>query len=248
MRRREPGPRQSEIAFVSGSRVSIRSPALSDRAGAVITPSSRQLTALREIGRAAPGSATASCRTNSTCSTDSSPNARAARQQISINPWPAGFELETARAELAAVTHEIVRRRSPQCAVDGTRRVYFCRALIAAGIMGDSGYSDIGMLGANLGAQLTNQKFVATTRQDRPTCTACATCNRAGYDPAAAISFAGDLPAPGRTNVELARGLFASPPPSAGTGPDNRRMLADLGQRHRPGSATRQAGARLKQN
>jgi predicted Zn-dependent protease len=91
---------------------------------------------------------------------DSSPNAWALPGgKISINR---GLLVELrSEAELAAVlAHEIVHAAARHSAQSMERGVFLQGALIAAGVaLGDTGYRDLGMLGANLGAQLTNQKF-----------------------------------------------------------------------------------------
>ncbi len=91
---------------------------------------------------------------------DSSPNAWALPGgKISINR---GLLVELrSEAELAAVlAHEIVHAAARHSAQSMERGMFLQGALVAAGVaLGDSGYSDIGLLGANVGAQLTNQKF-----------------------------------------------------------------------------------------
>ena len=180
---------------------------------------------------------------------DSSPNAWALPGgKISINR---GLLVELRNeAELAAVlAHEIVHAAARHSAQSMERGIFLQGALIAAGVaLGDSGYRDVGMMGANLGAQLTNQKF---GRDDETEADAYGMryMVRAGYDPAAAVGLQ-------ETFVRLAEGkesnwlegLFASHPPSRERVAANRALLAQLGN---PGgdlgeARYQQAIARLK--
>ncbi|MCB1923235.1 MAG: M48 family metalloprotease [Gammaproteobacteria bacterium] len=182
---------------------------------------------------------------------DATPNAWALPGgKISINRGLLA-ELDS-EAELAAVlAHEIVHAAARHSAQSMERGVFLQGALIAAGIaLGDSGYSDIGMLGANLGAQLTNQKF-GRDDETEADLYGMRYMVRAGYDPAAAVSLqetfvrlAGDE-APGWLD-----GLFASHPPSPERVQDNRRLLTELGN---PGGEIgharyQRAIARIKRN
>ncbi len=161
---------------------------------------------------------------------DSSPNAWALPGgKIALNR---GLLVELqSEAELAAVlAHEIVHAAARHSAQSMERGVFLQGALVAAGVaLGDSRYKDIGMLGANVGAQLTNQKF---GRDDEAEADLYGMkyMVRAGYDPAAAVGLQ-------ETFVRLAEdkqpnwlaGLFASHPPSQARVAANRRQLAEMG-------------------
>lgn len=161
---------------------------------------------------------------------DSSPNAWALPGgKIAINR---GLLLELgSEAELAAVLgHEIVHAAARHTAQSMERSVFLQGALMAAGVaLGGTGYRDVGMLGANVGAQLTQQTFSrdAETEADLY---GMRYMQRAGYDPAAAIDLQ-------QTFVRLAEGkqanwlagLFASHPPSQGRVDANRAEYARMG-------------------
>jgi predicted Zn-dependent protease len=161
---------------------------------------------------------------------DSSPNAWALPGgKIAMNR---GLLVELqSEAELAAVlAHEIVHAAARHSAQSMERNVFLQGALIAAGAaLGDSGYSDIGMLGANLGAQLTDQKF-GRDDETEADLYGMRYMVRAGYDPAAAVQLQ-------ETFVRLAEGkepgwlegLFASHPPSRERVAANRAFAAELG-------------------
>jgi predicted Zn-dependent protease len=182
---------------------------------------------------------------------DSSPNAWALPGgKIAINR---GLLVELQNeAELAAVlAHEIVHAAARHSAQSMERGIFLQGALIAAGVaLGDSGYREVGMAGANLGAQLTNQKF---SRDDESEADLYGMryMVRAGYDPAAAVQLQ-------ETFVRLAQGgdpgwldgLFASHPPSRERVAANRALVAQLGN---PGgelgeAAYRKAIARLERS
>ncbi len=182
---------------------------------------------------------------------DSTPNAWALPGgKISINR---GLLVELdSEAELAAVlAHEIIHAAARHSAQALERGVFLQGALVATGIaLGDSGYRDIGMLGANLGAQLTQQAYSrdAETEADYY---GMLYMRRAGYDPAAAVDLQ-------QTFVRLAEGkqanwlagLFASHPPSQARVDANRALLAKMGN---PGGMVGKARyqreiARLKRN
>jgi len=161
---------------------------------------------------------------------DSSPNAWALPGgKISINRGLL-VELDN-EAELAAVlAHEIVHAAARHSAQSMERGVFLQGALLAAGVaLGDSGYRDLGMTGANLGAQLTNQKF-GRDDESESDLYGMRYMVRAGYDPAAAVELQ-------ETFVRLAegrdagwlQGLFASHPPSRERVAANRAQLAALG-------------------
>ena len=161
---------------------------------------------------------------------DSSPNAWALPGgKISINR---GLLVElNNEAELAAVlAHEVVHAAARHSAQAMERDVFMQGALIATGVaLGDSKYSDIGMLGASLGAQLTNQKY---GRDDESEADHYGILYmvRAGYDPAAAVGLQETFVrlAEGRESNWLA-GLFASHPPSRGRVAANRAQVEKLG-------------------
>ncbi len=161
---------------------------------------------------------------------DSSPNAWALPGgKIAINR---GLLVELrSEAELAAVlAHEIVHAAARHSAQSMERGVFLQGALVAAGVaLGDSQYRDVGMLGANLGAQLTNQKY---GRDDETEADAYGIryMVRAGYDPAAAVRLQETFVrlAEGRESNWL-EGLFASHPPSRARVAANRALVAELG-------------------
>lgn len=161
---------------------------------------------------------------------ESSPNAWALPGgKISINRGLL-VELES-EAELAAVLgHEIVHAAARHSAQSMERGVFLQGALLAAGVaLGDTQYADMGMLGANVGAQLTNQKF-GRDDETEADLYGMRYLARAGYDPAAAVRLQ-------ETFVRLAEdkepdwlsGLFASHPPSRARVVANREFLAQMG-------------------
>ena len=155
-------------------------------------------------------------------------------------------------AELAAVlAHEIVHAAARHSAQSMERSVFLQGALVAAGVaLGGTNYRDLGMMGAELGAQLTNQKFGRDdeSEADRYGMRYMA---RAGYDPAAAVGLQ-------ETFVRLSEGrepnwlsgLFASHPPSRARVEANRVELTRLGNPGGEIGAERyqRAIARLKRN
>ncbi|MCB1724241.1 MAG: M48 family metalloprotease [Gammaproteobacteria bacterium] len=161
---------------------------------------------------------------------DSTPNAWALPGgKISVNR---GLLVELrSEAELAAVlAHEIVHAAARHSAQSMERGVFLQGALVAAGVaLGGSDYRDIGMLGANIGAQLTNQKF-GRDDETEADLYGMRYMVRAGYDPAAAVGLQEtfvrllDDKQPGWLD-----GLFASHPPSPERVQANRRMVAELG-------------------
>jgi predicted Zn-dependent protease len=161
---------------------------------------------------------------------DSTPNAWALPGgKISINRGLL-VELES-EAELAAVlAHEVVHAAARHSAQSMERGVFLQGALVAAGVaLGDSEYRDIGMLGASIGGQLTQQKYSrdAETEADAY---GMRYMQRAGYDPAAAVDLQETFVriAEGRKTSWL-EGLFASHPPSPQRVTDNRALLAQMG-------------------
>jgi predicted Zn-dependent protease len=182
---------------------------------------------------------------------DSSPNAWALPGgKISINR---GLLVELrSEAELAAVlAHEIVHAAARHSAQSMERGMFLQGALVAAGVaLGDSSYRDISIMGANVGAQLTNQKF---SRDDESEADLYGMryMVRAGYDPSAAVQLQ-------ETFVRLAEdrrtnwleGLFASHPPSVERVAANRALVDQLGS---PGGEIGEARyqraiARLRRN
>lgn len=182
---------------------------------------------------------------------DSSPNAWALPGgKIALNR---GLLVELrSEAELAAVlAHEIVHAAARHSAQSMERSVFLQGALVAAGVaLGGTNYRDVGMMGAELGAQLTNQKFGRDdeSEADRYGMRYMA---RAGYDPAAAVGLQ-------ETFVRLSEGrepnwlsgLFASHPPSRARVELNRVELTRLGNPGGEIGAERyqRAIARLKRN
>lgn len=161
---------------------------------------------------------------------DSTPNAWALPGgKIAINR---GLLVEMqSEAEFAAVlAHEIVHAAARHSAQSMERNMFLQGAMVAAGVaLGDTGYRDIGMLGANIGGQLVQQKYSrdAETEADAY---GMRYMQRAGYDPAAAVALQ-------ETFVRLAEGkqanwlagLFASHPPSPERVAANRALLAQMG-------------------
>jgi predicted Zn-dependent protease len=182
---------------------------------------------------------------------DSSPNAWALPGgKIAINR---GLLVELrSEAELAAVlAHEIVHAAARHSAQSMERGVFLQGALIAAGVaLGDSQYRDVGMLGANLGAQLTNQRY---GRDDETEADVYGMryMVRAGYDPAAAVQLQETFVrlAEGRETNWL-EGLFASHPPSRARVAANRALVDELGNPGGEIGETRyqQAIARIKRS
>jgi predicted Zn-dependent protease len=161
---------------------------------------------------------------------DSSPNAWALPGgKISINRGLL-VELES-EAELAAVlAHEIVHAAARHSAQSMERGVFLQGALAAAGVaLGGTDYRDIGMLGAGVAAQLTNQKY-GRDDETEADLYGMRYMLRAGYDPAAAVDLQ-------QTFVRLSEGgnpdwlsgLFASHPPSRERVIANRRLVAEMG-------------------
>ncbi len=182
---------------------------------------------------------------------DSSPNAWALPGgKISINRGLL-VELDN-EAELAAVlAHEVVHAAARHSAQAIERGIFLQGAVIATGVaLGDSNYHDLGVMGANMGAQLTNQKF---GRDDETEADyyGIQYMVRAGYDPSAAVELQ-------ETFVRLAEGkepnwlagLFASHPPSRQRVAANREQVRKLSD---PGGELgetryRNAVARLKRS
>jgi predicted Zn-dependent protease len=110
------------------------------------------------------------------------------------------------------------------------RSVFLQGALVAAGVaLGGSEYRDLGLLGAGIGAQLTNQKF---SRDDESEADhyGIRYMARAGYDPAEAVRLQETFVRLSEgNNPDWLSGLFASHPPSRDRVEANRRQVAALG-------------------
>ena len=161
---------------------------------------------------------------------DSSPNAWALPGgKISINRGLL-VELDN-EAELAAVlAHEVVHAAARHSAQSMERGVFLQGALVATGVaLGDSSYRDLGVMGANLGAQLTNQKY-GRDDESEADLYGIRYMVKAGYDPAAAVKLQETFVrlAEGRESNWLA-GLFASHPPSRARVAANRAQVRALG-------------------
>jgi predicted Zn-dependent protease len=182
---------------------------------------------------------------------DSTPNAWALPGgKIAINR---GLLVELdSEAELAAVlAHEIVHAAARHGAQGMERSTLLEGALIATGIaLGDSGYRDLAMTGAQLGAQLVHTKYGRDAEREADLY-GMRYMARAGYDPQAAVRLQ-------ETFVRLAEegetdwlsGLFASHPPSRERVENNRvearRLAVADGRVGR--EAYHQATARLRRN
>lgn len=161
---------------------------------------------------------------------DSSPNAWALPGgKISINR---GLLVELgSEAELAAVlAHEVIHAAARHTAQSMERGLFLQGALVAAGVaLSDSDYRDVGMMGANIGAQLANKKY---SRDDETEADLYGIryMIRAGYDPVAAVQLQETFVklAEGRDQSWL-NGLFASHPPSRKRVAANRALVAELG-------------------
>ena len=160
---------------------------------------------------------------------DSSPNAWALPGgKLAINR---GLLVELdSEAELAAVLgHEIVHAAARHGAQGMERSTVLQGALIAAGVaLGGSDYRDLAMMGAEVGANLVNQKYDRDAEREADLY-GMRYMARAGYDPQAAVALQ-------ETFVRLAEGkdsnwlsgLFASHPPSRERVENNRRTAVEL--------------------
>jgi len=161
---------------------------------------------------------------------DSSPNAWALPGgKISINR---GLLVELdSEAELAAVlAHEVVHAAARHSAQAMERGALLQGAVIATGVaLGGSDYRDLGLQGANLAAQITNQKY-GRDDESEADLYGIRYMVRAGYDPAAAVQLQETFVrlAEGREANWLA-GLFASHPPSRARVAANRAQVEKLG-------------------
>ncbi len=167
---------------------------------------------------------------------DDSPNAWALPGgKIAINRGLL-LELES-EAELAAVLgHEIIHAAARHSAQSLQRDLFLQGALVVAGVaLADSGYADLGMLGAGVGANLTKSHYSRDAEREADLY-GMRYMVRAGYDPAAAVDLQ-------KTFVRLAEdkrqdwlsGLFASHPPSQERVENNIQELAALSN---PGGET----------
>jgi predicted Zn-dependent protease len=182
---------------------------------------------------------------------DSTPNAWALPGgKIAINRGLL-VELES-EAELAAVlAHEIVHAAARHSAQGMERGTLLQGALIATGVaLGDAGYRDLAMTGAQLGAQMVHTKYGRDAEREADLY-GMRYMARAGYDPSAAVHLQ-------ETFVRLAEGreanwlegLFASHPPSRERVENNRIEAARLAVANGVVGRERyqQAIARLKRN
>ena len=133
-------------------------------------------------------------------------------------------------AELAAVLgHEIVHAAARHSAQQMSRGMLLQVAVVGTAIMtSDSGYSDLAVGGASVGAQLINQKFGRSAELEADHY-GMIYMSRAGYDPQGAVELQ-------KTFVKLSEGqqsdwlsgLFASHPPSQERVEANIRTAATL--------------------
>lgn len=160
---------------------------------------------------------------------DSTPNAWAMPGgKIAVNRGLL-VELES-EAELAAVLgHEVVHAAARHGAQSMERGMLLQGALFAANVaLSGSEYRSLGVLGANIGALLTKQKYGRDAEREADHY-GINYMVRAGYDPSAAVSLQ-------ETFVRLAEGkksnwlegLLASHPPSPERVRNNRKLLASL--------------------
>lgn len=164
---------------------------------------------------------------------DDSPNAWALPGgKIAINR---GLLLELDNeAQLAAVLgHEIVHAAARHTAQSMQRGIFLQGALVATGVaLGDSNYSQLGMLGSEIGANLVKSHYSRDAETEADTY-GMRYMVRAGYDPAAAVSLQEMfLRLSKNKRQDWLSGLFASHPPSSERLARNRRELAAL---HNPG-------------
>ena len=134
-------------------------------------------------------------------------------------------------AELAAVlAHEIIHAAARHSAQSMQRDMLLQGAVMAASVaLADTKHRDLGLLGANLGAQLTGLHFGRDAEREADLY-GIRYMLRAGYDPQAAIALQ-------ETFVRLKNnkqpgwieGLFASHPPSQERVQNNRQLVQSLG-------------------
>ena len=182
---------------------------------------------------------------------DATPNAWALPGgKIAVNR---GLLLELdSEAELAAVlSHEIVHAAARHSAKSLERGALLQGAVLAAGVaLSDSEYRQAGMLGASLGANLT-QQYYSRDAESEADHYGIRYMVRAGYDPQAAVELQQTFV---RLNQDKSpgwlEGLFASHPPSPQRVVDNRKLVATL---NNPGGeigreAYQRATARLRRS
>ena len=133
-------------------------------------------------------------------------------------------------AELAAVLgHEIVHAAARHSAQQQARSILLQSAVIGAAVAtGDSGYQDLAIGGAGIGAQLINQAYGrgAEFESDKY---GMRYMSAAGYDPEGAVALQDTFVrlSEGR-NTDWLSGLFASHPPSRQRVEENRKTAAQL--------------------
>ena len=140
------------------------------------------------------------------------------------------YELES-EAELAAVlAHEIVHAAARHGAKGMERGLLLQGAIMAVGIgTADSRYSQLFVGGAQIAAQLTNQKY-GRDAESESDLYGMRYMKKAGYDPTAAVALQETfvrLSEGRRTN--WLEGLFASHPPSHARVEANKRALEEIG-------------------
>lgn len=140
------------------------------------------------------------------------------------------YELNS-EAELAAVLgHEIVHAAARHGAKGMERGILLQGAIMAVGIgTADSRYSQLFVGGAQVAAQLTNQKYGRDAESESDHY-GMKYMKKAGYDPAAAVTLQETFVrlSQGRQTSWL-EGLFASHPPSPARVEANRQTLAQIG-------------------
>ena len=160
---------------------------------------------------------------------DSTPNAWALPGgKIAVNR---GLLTElNSEAELAAVlSHEIVHAAARHGAQGVERDTMISGALMVTSVLlGDRGYRDLAMTGAQIGAGAVNQKYGRDAEREADYY-GIRYMVRAGYDPAAAVDLQQTFV---RLNAERRSdwltGLFASHPPSQERVDNNRKAVAQL--------------------
>ncbi len=140
------------------------------------------------------------------------------------------YELNS-EAELAAVlAHEIVHAAARHGAKGMERGLLLQGAIMAVGIgTADSRYSQLLVGGAQVAAQLTNQKY-GRDAESESDLYGMRYMKKAGYDPTAAVTLQETFVrlSEGRKTNWL-EGLFASHPPSPARVEANRKTLAEIG-------------------
>ncbi len=141
------------------------------------------------------------------------------------------YELNS-EAELAAVMgHEIVHAAARHGAQGMERGLLLQGAIMAVGIgTGDSRYSQLYVGGAQIAAQLVNQKYGRDAESESDHY-GMRYMKKAGYDPAAAVTLQETFVrlSQGR-KTDWLEGLFASHPPSEARVAANKKTLKDIGE------------------